>query len=127
MEKGFKRKCVENRLKYKHSNPAECGDAFTVCDNPKHTSCTMHRLIAHLDQKDAKEESKRGVRIRVDSINAIEPCDEPGLHIVTNNPIQRIYSVNHHSVLSGSDMTVTLDIGTVECPIKIHKRGRKRK
>ena len=56
-------------------------------------------------------------------IQSIEPCDEPGLHIVTKNTIKRIKNVPHRTSLTGSKLTIHLENTVKDYPVVIEKNN----
>lgn len=57
----------------------------------------------------------KGIRMVVSTIERIESCDEPGIHLETRNSIQHIDGVRHNIAMAGSKITVTLPLDC-ECP-----------
>lgn len=67
----------------------------------------------------------KGIRMVVKTVELIETCDEPGIHIETSNAIGSIKGVVHSVDMRGKTITVSLDTGCAcdNCKLVINNTG----
>lgn len=65
------------------------------------------------------QEQKQGIRLVVQSITLIEPCDEPGIHIETPSSIRKIDGIDFEMIMTDSIKFVIES----PCPLVIEKTG----